>query len=152
MRIDEFLTERQVSFERLYHRPAYTANRVAQMLHVPGKEMAKTVLVRTGHGYILAVLPAICRVDMERLRQVLHEDQVDLATEHEMELLFPDCDTGAMPPFGSLYHLPTLADETLAEDREIVFEGQDHNEAIRMQCPDYLALEHPRREQFACFN
>ena len=89
MKLDEFLTRQSVPFTRMSHRPAYTANRVAQMLHVRGKESAKTVLVRTGHGHVLAVLPATHRVDLERLRQDLGEDQVGLADEGEMEPPLP---------------------------------------------------------------
>ena len=114
MKIDEFLSSRGVSFQRLHHRPAYTANHVAEALHVPGQEMAKTVLVRAGRGYALAVLPATHRVDLDRLRQELGEERVGLATEGEMERLFPDCERGAVPPFGSLYHLPTLVDHCTA--------------------------------------
>jgi Ala-tRNA(Pro) deacylase len=150
MRLDEFLSDRHVSFQRLQHRPAYTANRVAQMLHVKGKEMAKTVLLRTGHGYALAVLPASHWVDLDRAGRDLGEDYVGLAPESDMERLFPDCKRGAMPPFGSLYDLPTLVDESLAEDEAIVFEGQDHEEAIRMSFRDYVAVEHPRMGHFAC--
>jgi Ala-tRNA(Pro) deacylase len=150
MRIDEFLTSQKVPFQRLPHRPAYTANRVAQALHVPGQDMAKAVLVRAGQGYALAVLPATHRVDLDRLRQELGEPQVGLASEGEMERLFPDCERGVVPPFGSLYHLPTLVDEALAADEEIVFEGQNHEEAIRMTYRDYTAVEHPRLGHFAC--
>ena len=149
MRLDEYLTEKHVPFTRLPHRPAYTANRVAQLLHVRGKDMAKTVLVRTGHGHILAVLPATHRVDLERLRQDLGEDQVGLASETEMERLFPDCERGAMPPFGSLYHLTTVVDESLTADDSIVFEGQSRDEAIRMTYRDFDAVEHPRLGHFA---
>lgn len=150
MRLDQFLTDQQVPFERLQHAPAYTANRVAQILHVPGHEMAKTVLIRTGEGYVLTVLPATHRVDLDRLEADLQEGAVDLASEAEMEQLFPDCERGAMPPFGSLYHLTTMVDETLAEDKVIVFEGQDHEQAIRMAYRDYEAVEHPKVGHFAC--
>jgi Ala-tRNA(Pro) deacylase len=150
MRIDEFLTGHHVPFTRLPHRSTYTANRVAEVLHVPGKEVAKSVLVRTGHGHVLAVLPATHRVDLERLRRDLGEEQVGLATEAEMERIFPDCERGAMPPFGSLYQVPTVVDESLAGDEEIVFEGQSHDEAIRMTYRDYEAVEHPRVGHFAC--
>ena len=149
MKLEEFLTSHGVAFERLHHRPAYSANRVAQALHVPGKEVAKTVLLRTGHGYVLAVLPATHRVDLERARQDLGEDQIGLATEGEMERLFPDCERGALPPFGSLYQLPTVVDESLAEDEEIVFDGSNHEEAIRMKYRDFEAVEHPRMGHFA---
>src|SRR5438552_623318 len=121
MNIDEFLCSQQVPFERLRHRPVYSANRVAQVLHVPGKEVAKTVLLRAGGGYALAVLPATHRVDLDRVRVDLGEEQVEMATEEEMDRLFPDCERGALPPFGSLYSLPTVVDEALAADEQIVF-------------------------------
>src|SRR5262245_37040536 len=126
MRLDEYLTSQHVPFRRLPHRPAYTASQIARSLHVPGQEMAKTVLLRTGSGYLLAVLPATRRVDLDRMRRELNEDRLELATEGDMERLFPDCERGAMPPFGSLYRLPTVVDEMLTADEEIVFEGQNH--------------------------
>jgi Ala-tRNA(Pro) deacylase len=149
MKLDELLTSRHIAFERLRHQPAYTANRIAQALHVPGREMAKSVLLRSGHGYVLAVLPATHQVDLEQLRQDLGEERMEMATEEEMDRLFPDCERGAMPPFGSLYQLPTLVDESLAADEEIVFEAQNHEEAIRMRYRDYEAIEHPRKGHFA---
>jgi Ala-tRNA(Pro) deacylase len=150
MRLDEFLDSRHVPFTRLHHPTAYTANRVAQLLHVPGREMAKSVLLRAGDGYVLAVLPATHRIDLEQLRQDFDGEEIGLATEADMERLFPDCERGAMPPFGSLYELPTLVDESLAEDDEIVFEAQDHEDAIRMRYRDFEAIEHPRMGHFAC--
>jgi Ala-tRNA(Pro) deacylase len=149
MKLDELLTSRQVPFERLHHRPVYTANRIAQVLHVPGRAMAKTVLLRGDQGYVLAVLPATHQVDLERLRQDLGGARIEMATEEEMDRVFPDCERGALPPFGSLYHLPTFVDESLAEDEQIVFEAQNHEEAIRMRYRDYEALEHPRMGHFA---
>jgi Ala-tRNA(Pro) deacylase len=148
MKLDEFLSSRHVAFERLHHRPAYTAGRTAQVLRVPGREVAKTVLLRAGGGYVLAVLPATHRVDLERVRRDLGGERVELATEEEMGQLFPDCERGAAPPFGSLYHLQTLVDESLAEDEEIVFEAQSHEDAIRMTYRDFEALEHPRKGHF----
>jgi Ala-tRNA(Pro) deacylase len=150
MKLDEFLSGRHVAFERLQHDRAFTANRVAQLLHVKGKEMAKTVLLRTGHGYALAVLPASYWVDLDRAGRDLGEDFVGLAAESDMERLFPDCERGAMPPFGSMYDLPTIVDDSLSEDEEIVFEGQDHEEAIRMSYRDYVEVEHPKIGHFAC--
>jgi len=149
MRLDEMLTERHVHFERLRHRPTFTANRMAQTLHVPGKEVAKSVLLRAGFGYVLAVLPATHQVDLRRVREELGEEQVELASEREVEQLFPDCEPGAHPPFGSLYNIRTLMDGSLAGDKEIVFEGQNHEEAYRMSFQDYEALEHPVKGYFA---
>jgi Ala-tRNA(Pro) deacylase len=149
MKLDELLISRHIAFQRLPHRRTYTANRMAQALHVKGREIAKSVLVRTGNGHVLAVLPATHHVDLEQLREDLGEERVELAAEEEMDRLFPDCERGAMPPFGSLYHVPTIMDESLAEDRNIVFEAHDHEQAIRMSMDDYEAIEHPRRGHFA---
>jgi Ala-tRNA(Pro) deacylase len=148
MKLDDFLHTRQIRFMKLHHPPAYTAHRIAQALHVPGREMAKSVLLKTKHGYVLAVVPATHKVNMEDVRDCLGEP-VEMADEEEMDTLFPDCECGAMPPFGSLYHLETLVDETLAKDEEIVIEAQTHEDAIRMAYRDFEAVEHPRRGQFA---
>jgi Ala-tRNA(Pro) deacylase len=149
MRLDQWLNDHHVRFDRLHHDPVYTANRLAQTLHMPGREVAKTVLLRTGEGYAVAVLPADCRVDLEQLRRFLDDDGAELASEAEIQRLFPDCELGAVPPFGSLYHVRTLVDEALTRDEEIVFDGQSHDEAIRMAYRDYETLEHPTRGQFA---
>lgn len=111
--------------------------------------MAKSVLVRTPHGYLLAVLPATHRVDLNQLKQELGEETVELAAEDEAEQLFADCERGAMPPFGSIYKLPSVVDQTLSKDEEIVFEGQTHEEAIHMRYQDYASIEHPRMGHFA---
>jgi Ala-tRNA(Pro) deacylase len=150
MKLDELLSSRRIPFERLHHRPTYTAQRMAQMLHVHGREVAKTVLLRTGEGYVITVLPADHKVDLEQVRHFLGDEEVNLASESEMERVFPDCERGALPPFGSLYHLETLVDESLAADEQIVFEAQNHEDAIRMSYHDYEALEHPRKGCFAC--
>jgi Ala-tRNA(Pro) deacylase len=148
MKLDDLLNDRHIPFEHLPHQPSYTANRTAQMLHVPGNEVAKTVVLRVDGRYVLAVLPATHRIDLEQIRQDLAADQVAMANEAEMERLFPDCERGAVPPFGSLYHLETLVDESLAADERIVFDAQNHEDAIRMRFQDFEALEHPRRGRF----
>jgi Ala-tRNA(Pro) deacylase len=148
MKITELLTDRGIRFEHMHHRPAYTAQRVAEELHVPGREVAKPVLLRTAEGYIMAVVPATHRIDLERLREMLNEAYIDVASEAEMDRLFPDCEPGAMTPFGSLYHVPTVVDDTLAEDDQIVFEAQSHEDAIRMSYRDYEAIEKPRHGRF----
>jgi Ala-tRNA(Pro) deacylase len=150
MKLDEYLTNQQVPFERLPHRTAYTANRIAQLLHVPGKEMAKSVLLRSKRGYILAVLPATCQVDLAKVETDVGDNEVSLASEAEMEQIFTDCERGAIPPFGSQYRVTTVVDDSLATERRIVFEGQNHEEAIRMAFRDYISLEHPRVGHFAC--
>jgi Ala-tRNA(Pro) deacylase len=149
MRLDDLLVSRHIAFQRLPHRRTYTANRMAQALHVKGRHVAKTVLVRTGAGHMLAVLPATHHIDLEQLGEDLGGQRVELASEAEMGQLFPDCECGAVPPFGSLYQVPTIMDESLADDQAIVFEGPDHEQAICMSMRDYEDLEHPRRGHFA---
>lgn len=149
MKLDDLLVSRHIAFQRLPHRRTYTANRMAQALHVKGREVAKTVLLRTGRGHMLAVLPATHHIDLEHLREELSEPELTLASEEDMDRLFPDCERGALPPFGSLYQIPTIMDDSLAEDETIVFEGANHEQAIRMTLRDYEALEHPKHGHFA---
>jgi len=149
MKLDEFLSSRDVPFEKMPHRPAYTANRIARLLHVPGKEVAKTVLVRVDDQFALVVLPATHQVDLERVRRELGGKRVEMADEKDMARLFPDCEPGAIPPFGSLYHITTLVDQTLTEDEKIVFEANTHHNAIRMAYRDFQEQEHPRIGHFA---
>ena len=149
MRVDDLLTNRHIPFEALQHRRTYNANRMAQVLHVPGREVAKSVLLRSGKKNILVVHPSTHYVDRERIRRRLGEADVEMASEEEIEQIFSDCETGAMPPFGSLYHIHTLMDESLDQDEEIVFENQSHEEAIRMRRLDYEELEHPIKGRFS---
>src|SRR5437870_4672900 len=113
MRLDELLSNHHIAFQHLHHRPTYTANRMAQTLHVPGQEVAKTVLLRADGRYLLAVLPATYMIDLDQLRHDLDADDLEMASESEMDRVFPDCERGAIPPFGSMYHLETVVDESL---------------------------------------
>jgi Ala-tRNA(Pro) deacylase len=144
MRITEFLTEQRVDFEPLTHPPAFTAQKRAKYLHVPGGQVAKGVLLRGPEGYLLAVLPATHRVDTARLERELG-GPVRLATDREVAQVFRDCEWGVVPPFGTLYGLPTLLDEGIKPDALIVFETHTHVEAVRLRCRDFERLECPRR-------
>jgi Ala-tRNA(Pro) deacylase len=112
---------------------------------VRGSEVAKTVLLRADRGfqYVVAVLPAPRHVDLDRVATALGRSKLELATEVEIAEHCPDCEMGALPPFGSQYGMPTIVDEALAEDEEIVFEGNTHHESIRMRFADYRRLEQP---------
>ncbi|MFN4261466.1 MAG: aminoacyl-tRNA deacylase [Gemmataceae bacterium] len=149
MTVHDYLDQQHIWYERLPHAPAYSASRMAQTLHVPGKNVAKTVLLRTDNGYVITVLPATHVLDKTRLCQVLGVQNAELASEAEMEPLFPNCERGVIPPFGSMFQLPTYVDEALTKDDEIIFEDQTHEEAIRMKYRDFEALEHPRHGTFA---
>jgi Ala-tRNA(Pro) deacylase len=148
MRVPLFLADNRVAFETLYHAPAYTAQRRARYLHIPGRQLVKSVLLRAPAGYLVAVLPADARVDLAALGQTLG-GPVRLASAEEIPEVFRDCEWGALSPFGSLYGLATVLDESLDPETMILFEGHSHAEAIRMCCRDFERLERPRRLRFA---
>ncbi len=149
MSIRDFLLSRSVRFEILLHRPAHSATHLAGSVHVPGRSVAKAVLIRAGAGYALAVLPATHRVDTARLAEVLGVGDVEIATEPEVEAVFADCEPGALPPFGRLYGLTTIVDTSLAAGSEIVFVANTRHEGVRMRFKDYEAIEVPLRARFA---
>lgn len=146
MNVSEFLKQKNVQFDLIRHADTYDSQRLAQSVHVPGREVAKTVLLRNrgDKQYVLAVLPANMTVDFQRASQVLGSDQhLELATEIEIANRCPDCEIGVLPPFGSQYGFTTLVDEALCEDEQIVFEGNTHHEAVRMRFEDYREIEKP---------
>jgi Ala-tRNA(Pro) deacylase len=148
MRVPSYLAEQHVAFETIVHPPAFTAQKRAKILHLPGKQVAKAVLLAGPDGHLLAVLPATHHVDTEALG-LAFGGPVRLARDREIAAVFRDCECGAVPPFGRLYGLATVIDETLPPDAVIVFEGHTHYEAIRMVCRDFERLERPRRLRFA---
>jgi Ala-tRNA(Pro) deacylase len=149
MCIRDFLLSHSVRFEVLLHRPAPSAAHLAGSLHVPGRCVAKAVLVRAGGVHALAVLPATHRIDTARLAEVLGVDLVGIATGAEVEAVFADCEPGALPPFGRLYGLATIVDASLAGGAEVAFMGNTRHEGVRMRFKDYEAVESPLRARFA---
>ena len=148
-RLVTFLGERGVAYETIPHLIAYTAQGVAAAAHVAGRELAKTVVAKVDDGFVLAVLPAPLHVDLEALRRVTGSRSIRLATEQELQQLFPGCEVGAMPPFGNLYGLPVWVDTALAEDPTIVFNAGSHREAIRMTFADFARLVAPQKAVLA---
>ena len=112
-------------------------------MHVPGKEMAKVVILKIDGRFAMAVIPAPHKIDFERFKVATGIKEVMLASEKEFQNLFPDCEVGAMPPFGNLYGLPVYVAQPLKEDKEIVFNAGSHTEAIRMQYADFERLANP---------
>lgn len=149
MPVPHFLNDQHIPYETLYHPPAYTAQRRAKQLHLPGAQVAKAVLLKGPAGFVLAVLPASRRIDTAALSRAL-DGPVRLATEDEIADLFPDCEWGVVAPFGTRYGLPTLLDESLAAQTTLVLEVNARAEAVRMRCEDFERLENPRRLRFAC--
>ena len=145
MNVAKFLEQGHYQFKRVEHRPAYSAQRLAHELHVPGREVAKTVLLRANGGYrfVVAVLPASKKIDFERASKLLGGAKLELATEFDISARCPDCDFGVLPPFGSRYGMTTIVDSNLADDEYIWFEGNTHEEAIRIKFEDFRRLEQP---------
>ena len=147
-RIKNHLEENHVPYSPLTHSSSYTASGAAAVMHVSGREVAKTVVIRSGMEYCLVVLPASYHVKTEKLARVLGRT-VSLASEAEFASLFPDCELGAMPPLGELYGLPVFVDESLAIDKEIIFNAGTHRDAIRMNYSDFVTLVRPTLCSFA---
>ena len=136
-RLKDFLDENRVTYKVAAHSEVYTAQEIAQALHVPGKELAKVVMIKAGQRFIMTVLPASLKIDLALLKETLGEKEIRLATEGEFQNLFPGCEVGAMPPFGNLYGLDVYVERSLAEDEEIFFQAGNHIESIKMKCKDY---------------
>jgi Ala-tRNA(Pro) deacylase len=145
MNVQQFLDKHRAEYVVLMHPAEFNAQRIAHAVHVPGEQVAKTVLLKADKGfkYVMAVLPATHHVDLERVKQAIGAGEIELASEVDVAAHCVDCEVGAMPPFGSQMCIETLVDESLAHAVEIVFEGNSHNEAIRMKYRDYYDLEHP---------
>jgi Ala-tRNA(Pro) deacylase len=145
MNVPTFLREHHIPFEELTHEPTYEAQRVAHAVHTTGKHVAKSVLLYVNHGFahIVAVVPATCQVDLEAVSAAMGRCEMRLATEAEMAALCPDCEVGALPPFGSHYGMKTIVDQQLADEDEIVFASNTLRESICMRFDDYYGLEHP---------
>lgn len=148
-KLEDSLHQQQIPFQVQQHPIAYTAQDVAASEHISGKLVAKVVIVFADDRMVMLVLPASNRVDFNRLSKALKADEVRLADEAELSAAFPDCEVGAMPPFGSLYNLPMYVDERLAEDKEIVFPVGTHTETMRLKYTDYEQVVHPTLIEFA---
>ncbi len=143
-KLKKFLDSHDVKYVSISHSPAYSAQAIAEMTHIPGKELAKTVIVRIDDKFAMAVLPASYRVHLGHLKVSASASHVELATETEVENLFPDCEKGAMPPFGNLYDIDVYVAEQLTEDEEIAFSAGLHTEVVRMSYKDFDKLVSPR--------
>jgi len=148
-KLKDYLEQNQVSYELGYHVRVYTAQEIAAAQHIPGKEMAKVVMVKTDGKNIMLVLPASYRVEMKKLKGVLNSKKVVMVKEEEFQELFPDCEIGAMPPFGNLYNLEVWVDQVLTEDDFIVFRAGSHVETLRIKYSDYARLVSPKVGDFS---
>lgn len=143
-KVKEYLDKEAVKYVTTKHSPAYTAQEVAAAAHVPGRELAKAVVVHADDRVLVVVLPATDRVDLERLRKATGADSVRLADEEEFTRLFPGCESGAVPPFGNLFDLEVYVTPNLAADETISFTAGSHSELISMAYADFERLVQPK--------
>jgi Ala-tRNA(Pro) deacylase len=143
MNIQEYLATHHVDFESLSNEPTYDAQRLAQAVQLSGHQVAKTVLLRDNDRFYVAVLPATRDIDLPRVQRWLGVSSLQLASELQIAQRFPDCELGAIPPFGSHYGMTTLVDKSLSDKEDIVFETTTHDRAVRMRFSEYARLENP---------
>ncbi|HTT18622.1 MAG TPA: YbaK/EbsC family protein [Candidatus Sulfotelmatobacter sp.] len=148
-KLREFLDSHNIKYLVISHSLAYTAQGVAALAHVSGKKLAKTVIVKIDGILAMAVVPASDHVDLDQLRTLTGAKTVEVATEREFKDAFPDCETGAMPPFGNLYDMPVYADVNLSRQEEITFSAGSHRELVRMRWEDMARLVNPTVDKLA---
>ena len=149
MDVSKFLKKQKVKFQLRHHPARFTAQEVAAAEHITGEEVAKVVIVKADEGFVMCVLPATHVLDMKQVKKTLGAKKVRLATEDEMANLFPDCEVGAMPPFGAEYDLPVYVEERLATDEEILFPAGTHEDSVLMAWADYERLAQPTVASFS---
>lgn len=148
-KLREFLDSNKIKYVSISHSTAFTAQELAAISHIPGKEIAKTVIIKIDGKMAMAVLPGSYKIDFNELKEVLGAKEVRLAYEIEFKDKFPDCEVGAMPPFGNLYGLSVYVARSLADDEDIAFNGCSHKELIKMKYKDFEQLVKPHIIEFS---
>src|SRR3990170_5867028 len=148
-RLESYLRDNKVPFQVVHHPLAYTAQEIAAAEHIPGKKLAKVVMVVADDKLAMLAMPAPAHVSIDKAAALLSASQVRLAREEEFAAAFPDCEVGAMPPFGNLYDVPVYVDEALAEDETIVCQAGTHTDTISLKYADYERLARPTGAAFA---
>jgi len=142
--ITEYLDSNDIVYSMVEHATAYTAQQTAQAAHIPGRELAKTLVIKLDGKLALVVLPADVHLDIEAIAAETGAKEVELAREHEFADRFSQCELGAMPPFGNIYNMDTYVGKSLAKDEEIAFNACNHTELVRMKYKDWELLVHPK--------
>jgi Ala-tRNA(Pro) deacylase len=137
--LQQYLDDHHIDYDLMVHRRTISASRTAEASHVPGDCLAKGVVLTREGGYVLAVVPASCRVRLDAVRQMLH-CPVEMATEEEIATLFPDCDVGAVPPVGAPYALEAIVDDSLDRQADVYLEGGDHRTLIHIPGTQFREL------------
>ncbi len=148
-RLKEFLDSHNIKYVIISHSRAFTSRETAVSAHIPGKELAKTVIVKVDGKMAMAVLPASYNVDFDLLKKASGSGKVEIANEKEFKDLFPECEIGAMPPFGNLYGMDVFVAKSLTEDEEIAFNAGSHRELVKMSYKDFERLVKPKVVKFS---
>jgi Ala-tRNA(Pro) deacylase len=147
-RLESHLKENHTVYSVIQHAPTYSAQVAAAIMHIPGKEVAKTAVLCAGEKVLLAMLPASYRINFEKLSAIVGE-KVQLVEEQKCDQMFHDCEAGAIPPFGELYGVPVYMDEALADDPEIVVGSGTLSESLLISNADFVGLVKPMICSFA---
>ena len=148
-KLKAFLDENKIKYISIKHSSAYTSQEIAAIAHIPGKDLAKTVIIKIDGKMAMAVLPASYKVSFDNLKSAIGANEVRLAYEQEFMDKFPDCEVGAMPPFGIIYGMEVYVAESLAEEEDIAFNACNHTELIKMSYNDFEKLVKPKRIKFS---
>ncbi|QDV90130.1 YbaK / prolyl-tRNA synthetases associated domain protein [Phycisphaerae bacterium RAS2] len=149
MQLEKLLRKEKIPFEKKTHRTAFTSQELAAAEHIPGRFVAKPVLVKGDKGFAMCVIAACDRLDLARAAQALGEPRVELATEQEMRIVCPDCEIGAEPPIGRLFNLKTVMDERLSNDTYLVMQAGTHTEAVKLLREDWERVCNPIKARIA---
>lgn len=147
-RLQTFLRASKVKYAAAKHPVVYTAQEIAAAQHVPGRQLAKCVLVHTERGPVLAVLPAVHLIDLKKLKSLLKAKTLKIGNEADIKARFPDVEVGAMSPFGHLYDVPVVVDRELGKSQDIVFNAGSHTDTITMRYADFAGLVKPKAGGF----
>ncbi|TNF53203.1 YbaK/EbsC family protein [bacterium] len=146
-KLKNFLDSNSIRYVSIKHSQVFTAQEIAASAHISGKALAKTVMVKIDGKMTMAVLPATDKVNFDQLKKAAGAEKVELASEDEFKDMFPECEVGAMPPFGNLYGIDVYSDEKLARDELIAFNAGSHTELIQLPYNDFERLVKPKTAQ-----
>jgi Ala-tRNA(Pro) deacylase len=143
-KLKEHLDSNHIEYVTINHSLAYTAQRIAASAHISGEKIAKTVVLKVDGKMMMAVLPASCRISLDLFRSTINALEIEISSEKEFSASFPECEVGAMPPFGNLYGMAVYVDERLTQDEEIAFNAGSHRELIKLAYRDFERLVKPK--------
>lgn len=147
-KVKSYLDNKHIGYQILQHSLAYTAMETAGAQHIPGKQLIKSVIVKADGKYLMCVLSSNYLINFEKLKKITKSKEAYLATEAEIENLFPDCEIGAGPPFGELFGLEVLVDRVVSENEEIVFNAGTHTDTVKIKYQDFARLTKSKEVNF----